>query len=55
MNSLWGLATVIGPILLIVAIIYAWNRNRKAGPGSVREADRGAERLQDEIDRDQVS
>ncbi len=53
MNSLWSLATVLGPILLLVAIIYAWNRNRNARAGSVEEADRGAERLQDEIDRDQ--
>ncbi len=53
MAGIWSIVVIVGPIILIVAILYAWVRNRKGHQGTVREADRGAVRLQEEIERDQ--
>lgn len=50
MESLWGVATVVGPIVLLAVIVWAWLRNRKAGAPSERRADAGAARLYDKID-----
>ncbi len=48
----WSLITIIGPILLIGAIIWAFMRNRAAGRGSVERAERGARELREDINRD---
>ena len=45
MEGLWSLITVVGPILLIAAIIWAYLRNRTAGRASVARAERGAREL----------
>ena len=45
-GGLWSVMTVVGPILLLVVLIWAWRSNRKAGAASVDRADAGAERLQ---------
>ena len=52
MGSIWTLITIVGPILLIAAIIYAWKRNRDGGARNLREAERGAQRLQEDIAHD---
>jgi hypothetical protein len=52
MGWLWTLITIVGPILLIAAIVYAWWRNKTAGPANVQTAERGAVELREEIRRD---
>lgn len=52
MNSLWSLATVLGPILLIAAIVYAWYRNRAASRDNLERAERGAAQLREKIHDD---
>lgn len=49
MESLWGVATIVGPILLLAVIVWAWASNRKAGAPSERQADAGAKQLREEI------
>ena len=49
MESLWGLATIVGPILLLAVIVWAWASNRKRGAVSERQADAGAARLYDKV------
>ncbi len=51
-GSLWGLATIIGPILLIAVIAYAMLRNRGGTKGDVARAERGAVELREELERD---
>lgn len=48
----WSLITIVGPILLIGAIIWAFMRNRTAGRGNVERAERGARELREDINRD---
>lgn len=47
--DIWTLVTIVGPILLIAAILYAWWKNKQAPKSNYREAERGAKHLQDEI------
>ena len=49
MESLWGVATIVGPILLLAVLVWAWASNRKRGAASEREADAGAARLYDKV------
>ena len=44
-----SLMNIIGPVLLIGVLVWAWSRNRRAPRGSEARADAGAERLYDEI------
>ena len=50
MGSVWSLAIIIGPILLIGVIIFAWFRNRNTSDRLERKADEGARALREEID-----
>ena len=54
MAEIWSITVIVGPIILIAAIIYAWLRNRNARKATKRKADRGAERLQEKVERDQT-
>ena len=54
MAEIWKFVVVVGPIILIAAFIYARLRNRNAGEANLRQADRGAERIQEKIERDQT-
>ncbi|MBO9511559.1 MULTISPECIES: hypothetical protein [unclassified Erythrobacter] len=54
MAGIWSFVVIAGPIVLIAAIIFAWLRNRNASKSTLREADRGAERLQEKVERDQT-
>jgi hypothetical protein len=49
MGSVWSLAIIIGPILLIGAVIFAWFKNRNTSERLERKADEGARDLREEI------
>ena len=49
---LWSLATILGPILLIAAIVYAVIRNRGGSRAEIDRAERGAVTLREDLDRD---
>ena len=49
MESILPIATVLGPILLLAALVYAWLRNRKAPKSVDRAAERGARELREEV------
>ena len=45
MEAILPVATVLGPILLLAALVYAWLRNRKTSRSVDRAAERGAREL----------
>ena len=47
--SLWPIITVVGPILLLAALVWAFLRNRSAPRSTEVQADAGAERLRHRI------
>ena len=49
MGSVWSLAIIIGPILLIGAVIFAWFKNRNTSDRLERKADKGARNLREDI------
>ncbi len=51
---LWSLATILGPILLIAAIVWAFLRNRNPPPGEIERAERGARELRHDIEEDEA-
>lgn len=45
----WGILTILGPILIIIVVIWAIMRNRKADrPGSVERTEAATHELYDE-------
>ena len=51
MGDLWSLVTVLGPILLAAAIVWAIMRNRKHdAPEDIARTDAATHRLYDQID-----
>lgn len=48
----WSVVLILGPTILLAVIIWAYMRNRAAGRGNVRQAEDGAVRLREEIERD---
>ena len=54
MGALWTVVTVLGPVLLIGAIIWATLRNRGGSRADIARAERGARQLRDEIERDEA-
>jgi hypothetical protein len=53
MGAIWGLVTIVGPIVFAVVLLYALLRNKfqkKQPPKSVSE--RGARRLHEELNRE---
>ncbi len=51
---MWSLATVLGPILLIAAIVWAYLRTRNPRPGEIERAEQGARELREEIEKDEA-
>ena len=49
---LWSLVTIVGPLLLIAAIIWAVLRNRNRA--NLGRAERGARELREEIEEDEA-
>jgi hypothetical protein len=54
MGWLWTLITILGPVLLIGAIIWAYLRNRNPRHGEIARAERGARELREEIEEDEA-
>jgi hypothetical protein len=52
MENLWFLITIIAPLLLIAALIWAYFHNRNASRRSVERAERGAHEVREQIRRD---
>lgn len=50
------IATIVGPILMLAVIIWAYLRNKAASRATTERAERGARELRDDIehDRDQA-
>ncbi len=51
-GDIWGIVLIIGPLILLGVIIWAWLRNRAAGAANFQQAERGAQELREEIERD---
>lgn len=54
MEGLWPVITVVGPLLLIAAIIWAYLHNRNASRANVERAERGAREVRQEIEEDEA-
>jgi len=52
MDDLVPILYILGPMLLIGAIVWAWARNRKTDTVTDRKAERGARELRKDIERD---
>lgn len=50
MESVLAIATIVGPILLLGVLIWAWLRNRQASRSNEIEAERGARALREDIE-----
>lgn len=56
MNNLWALATIIGPILLAAAILWALMRNRKHDtPQEVARTEAATHQLYEQEHADEVA
>jgi len=53
MSSIWGVAVILGPIILLVVAIYVWMRNKQDGTRSVEQSERGARKLREDLDERQ--
>jgi hypothetical protein len=54
MESLWSLITIVGPLLLIAALVWAYFRNRNASRASIARAERGAREVRREIEEEEA-
>ena len=53
MESIWTLVTILGPVLLIAAIVYAFIRSRSTSRREEIEGERGARELRHELEEDE--
>ncbi len=51
LNSLWGIVTIIGPIVLVIAIVWAMRHNRGT-PEQERRTEDSTRRMYDEQSRE---
>ena len=51
---LWTLITILGPLLLIAAIVWAYLRNRNPAPGEIARAEQGARELRQELEEEEA-
>jgi hypothetical protein len=51
---LWTLITILGPVLLIGVILWAYFRNRNPSPGEIAQAERGARELREELEEEEA-
>ncbi len=49
---MWALINIVGPLLLLGALVWVFLRNRRRPPGEIAEAERGAVRLREDLQRD---
>ena len=54
MESLWHIIDIVGPLLLLAAIVWAVLRNRRAKPGEMERAERGARDLRRELENEEA-
>ena len=52
MDDLVPILYFVAPMVLFAAIVWAWYRNRKTDPEIDREAELGARKLREDIERD---
>lgn len=50
-GGFWSIALILGPILLLAVIVWAFLRNRGASRATTERAERGAAELRAEIER----
>lgn len=51
---LWTLITILGPLLLIAAIVWAYWRNRNASRAEIAQAEHGARELREELEEEEA-
>src|SRR5688500_7703995 len=51
---LWTLITILAPILLIGAIVWAYLRNRNPSREEITRAERGARELREELEEEEA-
>jgi len=54
MESLWIIIDIVGPVLLILVLIWVFVRNRNARRSEIEEAERGARELRAELDEEEA-
>ena len=53
MEGIWSIAIIVGPILLIAVLIWAYFRNRaSASRGEIARAERGTRELREQIEEE---
>jgi hypothetical protein len=53
MESLWAVINIVGPLLLIIALVVVFLRNRRARRGEIEQAEQGARALREQLDREE--
>ena len=51
---LWTLITILGPLLLIGAIVWAYLRTRNPSREEIASADRGARELREDLEEEEA-
>ena len=51
---LWSLVTILGPILFIGVLVWAYLRNRNPRPGEIARAEQGARELRRDLEEDEA-
>lgn len=51
-GEILSIATIVGPILMLAVIIWAYMRNKSASRSTTQRAERGARELREEIEHD---
>ncbi|WP_165938550.1 hypothetical protein [Parafrankia sp. BMG5.11] len=51
-SEILSIATIVGPILMLAVIIWAYMRNKSASRSTTQRAERGARELREEIEHD---
>ena len=51
---LWTLITILGPLLLIGAIVWAYLRTRNPSREEIARADRGARELREDLEEEEA-
>ena len=55
MNGImWGLINIVGPLLLLAALVYVFVRNRRRPRDEIERAERGAREVREEIAEDEA-
>lgn len=52
MEDIWGILLIVGPILLLAAMVYAWFKNRSITPREEDLSDAGTRALRHDIEND---